>query len=85
MQRIEIKSKHENGTVFTEVFIDGKKLEGVRSYELSHGAGNAPILKLDINALNIAVDAEVLMYDQNSLREMEIIWKDAELPEERCY
>lgn len=78
MQKIEIKSKREakDGCYFSEVYIDGKKLEGVRSYTLTHGAGGIPILKLDIKALDIAVDAEVLMYDQNSLQEMEIVWKD---------
>lgn len=81
MQKIEIKSKGTNGSAFTEVFVDGRKLDGVRSFKLSHGAGGLPILTLDINALNIAVDADVLLYDQNSLREMEIVWKDKELPE----
>lgn len=75
MQKIEIKSKYEDGSAFTQVFIDGKKIDGVRSFELTHGAGGPPILKLDLNALNIAVDAEVLMYDKNSMDEMEIHWK----------
>ena len=81
MQKIEINSKNKDGTIFTEIFVDGKKLNGVRRYELVHGAGNVPILKLDLNALNISVDSEVLMYDLNSAQEMEINLKANELPE----
>lgn len=74
MQEIKIKSK-DNGAL-TELYIDGKKIEGVRSYELSHGAGGTPILKLDINALNISVDSPVLLFDKNSMQEMTIGFRE---------
>lgn len=77
-QRIQIKS---DGDSFTKVFIDGHEIKGIRSWELSHGAGNVPVLKLDINALNLDVDAKVLKYDKNSMRGFDIVWFDSELPE----
>ena len=75
MQKIEIKSKNEDGCAFVEIFVDGKKLENVRSYELTHGSG-IPVLKLELNALRLAVDTEALIIDRNLLREMEIVWKE---------
>ena len=50
-------------------------MEGVRSYELTHGAGGIPVLKLDINALKFSVNTEARVYDMNSLQEMDIVWK----------
>lgn len=61
--RIEIKSLEKDGSAFTEVYIDGRKIKGVRSYKLEQKVGNSiPTLTLDLNALNVAVDQTVLLY-----------------------
>lgn len=54
-QRIELKTC-EDSPVFSELYIGGQKIEGVRSLELIHKAGDLPRLKIDINAMNIAID-----------------------------
>ena len=50
--RIEIKTDG----AFSQIFIDGKKLNGVRNYKLEHAAGKAPTLTLDLNAFDLTVD-----------------------------
>lgn len=55
--KIEIKSDG----AFTEIFVNGNKLDGVRSYTLSQEAGELPILTVDLNAFNLSVDAKALL------------------------
>lgn len=51
---IEIKSNVKDG--YTEIFIDGVKLKGVRSFELKQNAPGIPTLTVDLNAMNMSVD-----------------------------
>lgn len=67
---------------FTEVFIDGQKIKGVRRLEFTHGAGGKPILKLDLNALDLSVDGKILLYDLNSAQGMDLRLLPENLPEE---
>lgn len=55
--RIEIKT---DGTS-SQIFIDGRKLNGVRNYKLEHVAGKAPTLTLDLNAFDLTVDGQMLL------------------------
>lgn len=49
--------------MFTEIFVDGHKLHGVRRFELKQEVGNnLPILTVDLNALNLSTDAKMVMY-----------------------
>lgn len=68
ISKIEIKT---NGTI-AEIFADGHELKGVRSYELTHSAGGLPILRLDLNALNVSVDGDIVLFEKNSNQEMSI-------------
>lgn len=77
MQEIKIKTDG----AFSEIFIDGKKIEGVRCYELTHGAGGVPILRIDLNALKLDVDGRILLYDKHSCQKMRIVWEEDVLPE----
>lgn len=54
MAHIEIKSDG----IFGKVFVDGKEVKGVRkvSYEIAVD-GNTPVLKLELLATDIAIDA----------------------------
>ena len=54
LSNIEIKSNEKYG--FTEIFIDGKKLKGVRSFSLNQDCSGHPTLTVDLNALNLSVD-----------------------------
>lgn len=62
--KIEIKTKRTDTSVFTEIYVDGHKLSGVRRYELKQEAGNEPILTVDLSAVDLAVDLEVLLMQQ---------------------
>lgn len=72
--RVEIKTS-KLGSAFTEIYIDGHRLKGVRSYELKHHVNNIPVLTLELNALDIAVDQEVVMFAED-FGEMEIKFKE---------
>lgn len=48
------------GGPWAEIYIDGKKLEGVKGYSLTHKAGELPQLTLDMKAANITVETQVL-------------------------
>ena len=57
-QKIEIKT---NGA-FSEIYVDGHQLKGVRSFKLEHGVGNQlPVLTVDLNALDFSIDGEMLL------------------------
>ena len=60
---IEIKSKGEAPTIFTEIYVDGHKLRGVRRFELKQEVGNSiPTLTVDLNALNLSTDVQTVLY-----------------------
>lgn len=77
--KIEIKTINgEKGSIFTEIYVDGHQLRGVRRFKLEQGAGNSiPILTVDLNALNISTDTMALMF-QEGYGEMEIKFKETE-------
>lgn len=76
--KIEIRQVDGEKGIFTEILIDGHKLEGVRSFELKQGAGNSvPILSIDLNALNLSTDLQMLQVNQKGIGEIEgIKFKD---------
>lgn len=75
--RIEIKSiGGENGSIFSEIYVDGHKLRGVRSFRLEKTVGEKlPTLTVDLNALNLAIDHTCLL-KQEGFGEIEINFKD---------
>ncbi len=56
LPRIELKT----GGIQTEVFIDGKRLEKVRSVRFEHRAGELPILSVDYVAADLYLDGHML-------------------------
>ena len=76
--KIEIRQVDGECGIFTEILVDGHKLEGVRSFELKQGVGDSePILSIDLNALNLSTDLRVLKVNQNGVGEIEgIKFKD---------
>lgn len=73
--------KHEEG-IFTEILIDGHKLNGVRRFELKQAVWNElPILTVDLNALNLSTDLKVLQFNQEEMGEIKSIkFKNSENP-----
>lgn len=82
--KIEIRQVEQEQGVFTEILVDGNKLEGVRSFKLKQGVGNSvPILSIDLNALNLSTDLKLLQVNQKGIGEIESIkFKGQEMPVE---
>lgn len=78
VSKIEIRQVEGKKGIFTEILVDGHKLEGVRSFELKQGVGNSvPILSIDLNALNLSTDLQMLQVNQKGIGEIEgIKFKD---------
>ncbi len=73
MSKIKIRQSENERGIFTEILIDGHKIDGVRSYELKQKAGGAPILTIDLNAFDITTDLEMLAIKQDTIGEIESI------------
>ena len=71
--QIEIKS---DGTGLTQIYIDGHKLNGVRSYKLEQYATGIPILTVDLNAFDVSVENGCILRHKGFLEEMEIKFKN---------
>lgn len=77
--KIEIKTKEGTSGVFTEIYVDGHKLRGVRRAVLAceGGFNKIPTLTLDLNALDITADGEWLVR-QEGYGEIGITFKEKE-------
>ena len=77
--KIEIKTKEGTSGVFTEIYVDGHKLRGVRRAVLTceGGFNKIPTLTLDLNALDITADGEWLVR-QEGYGEIGITFKEKE-------
>lgn len=63
--RIEIRQLGGEKGLFTEIYVDGHKLNGVRRFELKQETGNSlPILTVDLNALDLSTDVKILKMNQ---------------------
>lgn len=72
--KVEIRQVEGEKGIYTEILIDGHKLEGVRSFELKQGIGDCvPILSIDLNALNLSTDLQMLQVNQKGIGEIEEI------------
>lgn len=82
--KIEIRQVNGEKGIFTEILVDGHKLEGVRSFELKQEVGNSiPILSVDLNALDLSTDLKLLQVNQKGIGEIESIrFKGQEMPVE---
>lgn len=80
--KIEIRQCNGEQGIFTEILVNGHKLNGVRSFELKQGVGDdVPILTIDLNALNLSTDLMILQVNQQGFGEIESIkFKDIEVP-----
>lgn len=72
MSKIEIRQV-EGEKIFTEICIDGHKIDGVRGYELRQSRVGLPVLTIDLNAFDIAVDLRMLRLNQEHVGTIESI------------
>jgi hypothetical protein len=73
MAKIKIRQVDGEKGIFTEILIGGRKIDGVRSYELKQKAGELPVLTIDLNAFEIATDLRVLLVNQDTAGEIKSI------------
>lgn len=73
MAKIEIRQLEKEHGIFTEILIDGHKIDGVRGYELKQKSGMMPILTIDLNAFDLATDLKYLSINQDTVGEIESI------------
>lgn len=74
--RIEIKQVDGEQGIFTEIYVDGHKLKGVRRFKLKQEVGNSiPVLTVDLNALNLSTDVRAVLM-QEGYGEIEISVKE---------
>ena len=78
---VEIRSIGDS-SIFTEISINGHKLNGVRSFKLEQTAGQIARLTLDFSAMIVAVDQHVVVWDKHHDCEMEVSFKIPEMTEE---
>lgn len=80
--KIEIRQCEGEEGIFSEILIDGHKLNGVRSFFLKQGVGNSiPVLTIDLNAFNFSTDIQMLRLAQDGMGEIESIkFKNGEIP-----
>lgn len=72
--RIEIRTAGQAPSAFTEIYVDGHKLEGVRRFTLSQEAGNsAPMLTIDLNAFDCSTDCQILKIRQEGYGDIRIV------------
>lgn len=80
--KIEMRQCNGENGIFTEILIDGHKINGVRSFKLEQGVGNSvPVLTIDLNAFDFSTDVQMLKLRQEGQGEIESIkFKDNENP-----
>ena len=72
MSKIEIRQV-EGEKIFTEICIDGHKIDGVRGYELRQDRAGFPVLTIDLNAFDVATDLRTLQLNQKYAGDIESI------------
>lgn len=72
MSKIEIRQV-EGEKIFTEILIDGHKIDGVRDYELKQNRAGLPVLTVDLNAFDITTDLRTLQLNQKYVGSVESI------------
>lgn len=73
--RVEIKTI--NNSIFTELYIDGHRVDGVRGFKLEQVSGAPPKLILDLRYIDLAIDQQCIMYSKSPGNKIEkIIWAE---------
>lgn len=72
--KVGIRSKGKGG-IFTEIYVDGHRIDGVRSYKMEQVAGQIARLTLDLNVINMAIDQECVLWNGLKDQEMEIAFR----------
>ncbi|MBP3487311.1 MAG: helix-turn-helix transcriptional regulator [Roseburia sp.] len=71
--RIEIRTI--DNSLFTELYIDGHRVDGVRGFKLEQTATLPARLTVDLSYLDVAIDQQCVLYSKSPDRKIkEIIW-----------
>lgn len=72
LQRVEITTKKDISSMFTQVAIDGHVIPYVRGYQLEHIAGKPPVLSLDLNCLDLYIDEPMALRHKGLDKDIEV-------------
>lgn len=72
LQRVEITTKKDIGSMFTQVAVDGHVIPYVRGYKLEHVAGKPPILTVDLNYPDLYIDEPMVIHHKALDQDIEI-------------
>lgn len=72
LQRVEITTKKDVGSMFTQIAIDGHVIPQVRGYKLEHVAGKPPVLSLDLIYCDLYIDEPMVIHHKGSDQNIEV-------------
>ena len=72
LQRVEITTKKDVGSMFTQIAIDGHVIPQVRGYKLEHVAGKPPVLSLDLIYCDMYIDEPMVIHHKGSDQNIEV-------------
>lgn len=72
----DILIKGIEGTPFTELYIDGHKIHGVRAMEFTAKPGEVPNLKLDLIAVNATIDQPIVHIENSNGYKINLEFED---------
>lgn len=72
LQRVEITTRKDIGSMFTQIAIDGHVIPQVRGYKLEHTAGKPPVLSLDLIYCDLYIDEPMVIHHKGSDQDIEV-------------
>jgi hypothetical protein len=72
LQRVEITTRKDIGSMFTQVAIDGHVIPKIRGYKLEHVAGKPPVLSLDLIYCDLYIDEPMVIHHKGSDQNIEV-------------
>lgn len=72
LQRVEITTRKDISSIFTQVAIDGHVISGIRGYKLEHVANRPPVLTLDLSHLDLYIDEPMVIHHKGLDEDIEV-------------
>ena len=72
LQRVEITTRKDIGSMFTQVAVDGHVIPQIRGYKLEHVAGKPPVLSLDLIYCDLYIDEPMVIHHKGSDQNIEV-------------
>lgn len=72
LQRVEITTRKDISSIFTQVAIYGHVIPGIRGYKLEHVANRPPVLTLDLTQLDLYIDEPMVIRHKGLDQDIEV-------------